>query len=122
MQTFCVLPAFHNRKYLLGLRICLLTLHRKFSAKTKCPARVGKKCIPLAADLTEQSEVASLFAQAESACGPIEVLIANAGYWPPNDAPIQQMTLEQWNQTIAVDLTSVFLCMRQFFRGIVNHR
>jgi 3-oxoacyl-[acyl-carrier protein] reductase len=82
---------------------------------------LGKKCVPLAADLTREGEVESLFAQAESACGPIEVLIANAGYWPANDAPIQQMSLEQWNQTIAVDLTSVFLCMREFFRGIAKH-
>jgi hypothetical protein len=46
MQSFCVLPALHNRKYLLGLRICLLTVHRKFSVKTKCPARVKKAALP----------------------------------------------------------------------------
>ena len=32
------------------------------------------------------------------------------------------MTLSRWNQTLAVNLTSVFLCMREFFRGIVRHK
>src|SRR5262245_13669096 len=31
------------------------------------------------------------------------------------------MALKQWNDTLAANLTSVFLCMREFFRGIVKH-
>jgi 3-oxoacyl-[acyl-carrier protein] reductase len=77
--------------------------------------------VALGADLTKEAEVATLFANAERDLGPIHVLIANAGYWPPEDTPVHQMTLEQWNRTLAVDLTSVFLCMREFFRGIVKH-
>lgn len=76
----------------------------------------------LGAELTRENEVADLFAAAEQELGPIDILVANAGYWPPDDVPVHQMTLEQWNRTLAVDLTSVFLCMREFCRGIVRHR
>src|SRR5262249_59591029 len=38
------------------------------------------------------------------------------------DGPRHQMTLKQWNDTVAVNLTSVFLCAREFFRGIARHR
>jgi 3-oxoacyl-[acyl-carrier protein] reductase len=82
---------------------------------------LGPKCVAFGADLTRENEVERLFAEAESAFGPVEVLVANAGYWPPDDCPIERMSLAQWNQTIAVDLTSVFLCMREFFRGIAKH-
>src|SRR5262245_5800467 len=85
-------------------------------------AELGLACVPLGADLTQEADVARLFAAAESALGPVEVLVANAGHWPPEDAPLERMTLEQWNGTLAADLTSVFLCGREFFRGIVKHR
>jgi 3-oxoacyl-[acyl-carrier protein] reductase len=83
---------------------------------------LGPRCVALGADVTQESEVERLFSDTESALGPVEILIANAGYWPPNDCPIEKMTLTQWNETIAVDLTSVFLCTREFFRGIARHK
>src|SRR5262245_607794 len=64
------------------------------------------------ADLTQEADVIRLFAEAERAFGPVEVLIANAGYWPPEDVPVHKMSLDQWNRTLAADLTSVFLCAR----------
>jgi 3-oxoacyl-[acyl-carrier protein] reductase len=84
-------------------------------------ANTPGKWIPVKADLTQETEVAALFEQAEHELGPVHVLIANAGYWPPEATPVHQMTLEQWNRTLAIDLTSVFLCVREFFRGIVKH-
>lgn len=75
-----------------------------------------------AGDLTREADVAALFAAAEAAFGRVDVLVANAGVWPPEDAPIHEMSLEQWSRTLAVDLTSVFLCAREFFRGIVRRQ
>ncbi len=79
-------------------------------------------CIVIGADLTNELDVKQLFAEAETKAGPVEVLVANAGMWPPEDVGIQSMSLERWNQTIAVNLTSVFLCLREFFRGIAKNQ
>src|SRR5262249_3743243 len=84
-------------------------------------AELGPACIPLGADLTREDEVRRLFTETEERLGPLHVLVANAGMWPPRDTPVHEMTLEQWQGTLAVNLTSVFLCMREFFRGIVKH-
>lgn len=81
----------------------------------------GSACVPLGADLTLEADVERLFAEIEVGVGPVEVLVANAGWWAPDDVPLERMTLAQWNNTLAADLTSVFLCMREFFRGIVKH-
>jgi 3-oxoacyl-[acyl-carrier protein] reductase len=82
---------------------------------------LGPAGLALGADLTREDEVDRLFAAAEERLGPVEIVIANAGCWPPEDVPLERMTLAQWNATLSVDLTSVFLCMRRFFRGIIRH-
>jgi 3-oxoacyl-[acyl-carrier protein] reductase len=82
---------------------------------------LGPKCVAVGADLTSEAEVARLFAETETRLGPVEVLVANAGLWPPEEVPLHEMSLEQWNGTLAANLTSVFLCMRAFFRSIVQH-
>ena len=83
---------------------------------------VGALCTPFGADLTLEADVERLFAEIEAGLGPVEILVANAGRWPPEDTPLQAMTLKQWESTIAVNLTSVFLCTREFFRGVAKHR
>ncbi len=83
---------------------------------------LGALCVPLGADLTLEAEVERLFAEIEAGLGPVEVLVANAGWWPPDDVPVAEMTLKQWNSTLAVNLTSVFLCLREFCRGIVKNQ
>jgi 3-oxoacyl-[acyl-carrier protein] reductase len=83
---------------------------------------LGASCVPLGADLTLEAEVERLFAEIEAGLGPVEVLVANAGMWPPDDTPLEQMTLKQWNNTLAVNLTSTFLTLREFCRGVVRHK
>lgn len=82
---------------------------------------LGAACVPFGADLTLEAEVERLFAEIEAGLGPVEVLVANAGHWPTENVPLHQMTLKRWNDTLAVNLTSVFLCMREFLRGISRY-
>ncbi len=100
---------------------CILHFNQH-GEEARALARELPGCLALGADLTDEGEVGRLFAEGEGAVGPVEILVANAGLWPPQDMPLEQMSLQQWNQTIAVNLTSVFLCLRQFFRGIVKHQ
>src|SRR5262249_14971765 len=83
---------------------------------------LGSSCVPLGADLTLEADVERLFAEIEVGLGPVEILVANAGHWPSDDVPLTHLTLKQWQSTLDVNLTSVFLCMREFFRGISKHR
>jgi len=38
----------------------------------------------------------------------LDIMVANHGVWPPDDAPVDQMTDEQWRSTVAINLDSVF--------------
>jgi 3-oxoacyl-[acyl-carrier protein] reductase len=85
-------------------------------------AELGPACVPLGADLTREDEVERLFAETESALGPVDVLVANAGFWPPDAVPLEDMPLSQWRSTLDANLTSVFLCLREFCRSVKRHR
>jgi len=44
--------------------------------------------------------------------GRLDILIANHGVWPPQDAPIDQMSEAQWRNTVAINLDSVFALIK----------
>lgn len=70
------------------------------------------------ADLTQEQDVADLFAEATRTYGPVQVVIVNHGYWPPEDVPIARMSLDQWNSTVSTDLTSSFLVIRSYLQNL----
>jgi 3-oxoacyl-[acyl-carrier protein] reductase len=104
---------------------CKLVIHYRNSKENaeKLASELPKNSYTLIqADLSSEKDVISLFSQAEKELGPIEVCILNAGIWVEKDTPIYEMSLEQWNYTISTNLTSMFLCLREFFKGIKKHQ
>jgi glucose 1-dehydrogenase len=53
-----------------------------------------------------------------TAWGGIDILVSNAGL--QRDAPFTEMTLEQWNTVMGVNLTGAFLCAREATRAMVK--
>ena len=78
--------------------------------------------VVLQADLSNEAQVRSLFADALRRFGRIDTLIANAGSWETRDIPLQEMSLKQWNQTINGVLTTTFLSVREFLRVVKKQR
>lgn len=76
------------------------------------------RALAVQADLTQEKSVDQLFGQAAKHFGSIDHLICNAGVWPPHSVPLSDMTVDQWQQTLDIDLTSVFLCCRSFLQNV----
>ena len=74
----------------------------------------GSNAIALQADVAKEDQVQAMFAKMCDAFGTIDILVANAGL--QQDAPFEQMTLQQWNTVINVNLTGQFLCCREAVR------
>ena len=68
----------------------------------------------VAADLTNEAEADRLFEEA----GELDVCAAVAGVWPRDDAPVWELSLERWHDTLNANLTATFLTARGFLRGI----
>lgn len=62
-------------------------------------------------DVADEAQVGALFAELTGRWGALDVLVNNAGIAGPT-AAVENTSLAEWNQTIAVNLTGVFLCAR----------
>ena len=78
----------------------------------------GSRAIALQADVSREDEVEAMFAKAVAEFGTLHVVVCNAGL--QRDAPFIDMTIEQWNKVLAVNLTGQFLCARSALREFVR--
>ena len=67
-----------------------------------------ERCIALEQDLSTPADGRALVAAAVKAFGRLDILVVNHGVWPAHDAPIARMAEEQWRNTLAVNLDSVY--------------
>jgi len=72
----------------------------------------------VAADLTNEHDVARLFDEARAAIGQVDVCAAVAGVWPSADEPVWELSLERWEATLRANLTATFLTARAFLREL----
>ncbi|HEY0655392.1 MAG TPA: SDR family oxidoreductase [Chryseosolibacter sp.] len=70
------------------------------------------------ADVSNEREVQSMFAETIKRFGTVDILINNAGL--QKDARFHEITLEQWDQVIAINLTGQFLCAREAVREFLR--
>ncbi len=76
--------------------------------------KAGRRAYAHRADVSDEGQVQAMFQTMFSEFGTIDILINNAGL--QKDAPFDEMTLEDWNLVMRVNLTGQFLCAREAVR------
>lgn len=74
--------------------------------------------VPLVADVTDPEAISNAFASFQSRAGHLDVLFNNAGIFTPSGT-IDEISLEDWFQTVNVNLNGMFLSARAAF-GIMR--
>jgi NAD(P)-dependent dehydrogenase (short-subunit alcohol dehydrogenase family) len=92
-----------------GARVALLD--QDHDAVEAAARAVGRGALALTADVTRANDVDAAVARVEREWGRLDVLVNNAGI-TGRSFPIWELTDEDWQRVIDVDLTSVFLCCR----------
>ncbi len=85
---------------------------------TKKIGNNGGIAMSIEADVSNEEQVKDMFKKMIKEYGTIDILVNNAGI--QKDAPLLDMTLEQWNAVISVNLTGYFLCAREAAREFVR--
>ena len=65
-------------------------------------------CAAVACDLSGTQTAQQLVSAAIQRFGRLDIMVANHGVWPPEDAPVDRLRDEQWRSTVAINLDSVF--------------
>ena len=82
--------------------------------------QLGRRAITVRGDMSKPDEVLALVDVAEAELGPIDILISNAG--AGNRKRLEELTLEEWDQTINVNLRPSFLLAQRITPGMRQRR
>jgi len=87
--------------------------------------RAGGTGITIKADVSNEQDVLRMYAETFKRFGTVDILVNNAGL--QKDARFHEMSLEEWNRVIGINLTGQFLCAREaalefLRRGVVPEK
>jgi len=94
-----------------GYRVVLAG--RRVAQLEQTASGTGMLVVPT--DVGDPASVRALFAKTEEAFGRLDVLFNNAGIGAPG-IPMEELTYDQWNAVVQVNLTGAFLCAQQAIR------
>ena len=77
--------------------------------------RTDGRMLVLPADVSRPDDVRALFSKTKDAFGRLDLLINNAGAAAPS-IPMEDLSFEQWNSVVAVNITGAFLCAQEAIR------
>ena len=101
----------------------VINYRNKASASEEVKAsieEIGRRCITIQADVSQEEEVTHLFTVANESLGPITILVNNAG--TTRDKLILQMSLADFDYVLDTNLRSTFLCTKAALRGMMKAR
>ena len=81
---------------------------------------LGVRCLPVQCDITDTEAVKKAAEQVETEFGKVDILINNAGNGATG--PAEEMTDEDWDYTLSVDLTGVFKVAREFGKIMIKNK
>lgn len=82
---------------------------------------LGRQVLAVPTDIAQEESVRNLADQTLAHFGRVDVLINNSGITGPT-APLWEISLAEWEETFAVNVTGGFLCCRAFLPSMIERR
>jgi 3-oxoacyl-[acyl-carrier protein] reductase len=73
---------------------------------------LGTRGMSAGGDHADPAVVDRIFAEVDRRFGRLDLFVANAGIWPPDEVPLGRMPDARWRDTMAANLDAVFLTTR----------
>ncbi|HXI90860.1 MAG TPA: SDR family NAD(P)-dependent oxidoreductase [Blastocatellia bacterium] len=106
-----------------GIRALVINYNRDRKAAQQVAAaceKFGAEAMPIRADVSRVAAVDSMVQTTVDHFGSADILVANAGIW--KEAAIEKMTEREWDETIDVNLRSIYACCRAAARVMIDRR
>jgi NAD(P)-dependent dehydrogenase (short-subunit alcohol dehydrogenase family) len=98
-----------------GYAVALAGRRREALEETASLGGKGARMLTVPTDVGKPESVKALFARVREEFGRLDLLFNNAGMGAPG-VPIEDLTFEQWNAVVSVNLTGCFLCAQEAIR------
>lgn len=89
---------------------------RRLDALKETAQRMTGETLCISTDVADAGSVAHLFAATKEKFGRLDVLFNNAGTGAPGTVMLEDLTFEQWQAVVNVNLTGPFLCTQEAFK------
>jgi NAD(P)-dependent dehydrogenase (short-subunit alcohol dehydrogenase family) len=106
---------------LVGAGFSVVLAGRRIERLQEVAREGGNRCTPVAADVTDESQIAALFDAIQSRFGRLDLLFNNAGTAAPPTA-FEDVPAAQWRSLIDTNLTGAFLCAQAAYRMMRHQR
>ncbi len=97
-----------------GYNVALAGRRAQLLDEVAAASGAGDRVLAVPTDVTDEDAVVALFKATNDQFGRVDVVFNNAGAGV--GVPLEDLTLEQWQGVVDVNLTGVFLCIREAFR------
>lgn len=94
-----------------GAKVALVSRNLQDLDRVVSERTTGQEMLPIQADVGKEEDVSRFVSQVMNHFGKIDILVNNAGVLT-RKAPLQEVTLEEWDLTLSVNLTGYFLCAK----------
>ncbi len=106
-----------------GAKGVIINYHVNWEAAAKTAAeveRLGSEAVIVQADVSVAEQAHYLVRQAVDRYNRLDVVVANAGVWPASDAPVTELSDEQWEDTMRINLNGVYYICREGARAMAS--
>ncbi|QEX18817.1 oxidoreductase [Hypericibacter terrae] len=98
-----------------GAKVVLAARSRdKLQAAADAIRANGGEALAITTDISKENQVGILFSRTVEAYGKVDILVNNAGVAAPET--VENLSLEDWQRVMDVNVTGAFLCSREAFR------
>ncbi|MCA1993929.1 MAG: glucose 1-dehydrogenase [Coleofasciculus sp. S288] len=105
-----------------GLKVVIAELDQEAGQETEAEySRLGEIKFILT-DIADECMVKRAIAETIESFGRLDILVNNAAIADPENPPIEELSLESWNQVITVNLTGAFLCTKHAVPHLRKHQ
>lgn len=101
-----------------GARVAALDLDG--AAASEVAARIDHGALGVRADVTDEASVNSAVARVGNELGPIDIVVNNAAIG--SVASISEISRDEWDRTIDVNLTSMFVCTQAVLPSMIERK
>ena len=95
-----------------GVKVVIAEIDEEAGKETEAEFKHLGSIWFLQTDISDENSVKNLIRETKNNFDGIDILVNNAALAAPENSPITELSLEDWNKTISVNLTGAFLCTK----------